>query len=560
MWNHWFSLTWAQPQTISRVFLSNQQLWNYFGQTIQGIQYYNLNTHSYVTIPNTYTTAFGGPGNPVYADFTFPPVQTTGVVVLLNTGPLRGHPNWAVMIEEIEVYGSQATGSLKIASPTTGDVFSSNENINFVGSETGTVTSIEWVENGVVFAQGISASKSDLGPGTHTITLRGLSAGTPVSDSITIFVIKSIKIKDLDTGQSPVEPFKMSSIRGIKKFQAIACFDDAGNIEFKPVKVKWSLPDGDLDPAHTMRSQILTALNSNVGKIGVLSTQNSTTTVILDSDTATFVSYFSGNITLKAEFRANETHSVAPKALAIGLKQPTVYVKFNLVANVAPILSLWLSRADQIWGKEDIIKVKNRATETKSNEFLAGIDALSNEIFLQNLPRPEVPSLVNPIALDFRLNGFLGRNYVVPRQSTKLLKRDFSSTDVFAYVVDITYISDPIPSVQPLIDRPGATICRDDYFRRVDLIRISDPSESGIILKNKRSNTGFYPEDERRTLAHELGHILLQIGFEHVSGNTYPTNLMTWNADGDDLTVNQFKIALDFDKAKPADSYFIVEE
>jgi hypothetical protein len=134
-----------------------------------------------------------------------------------------------------------------------------------IRTQTGTVTNVEWLENGTVFASGLSTSKNDLSAGIHAITIRVLRAGSQVSDSVSITVIKSIKIKDVDTGQSPVEAFKMSSIRGIKKYQAIGCFDDAGNNEFAAVKVKWSLPDpdGKLDPAHTMKRENLDLLGSN---------------------------------------------------------------------------------------------------------------------------------------------------------------------------------------------------------------------------------------------------------------------------------------------------------
>lgn len=99
-------------------------------------------------------------------------------------------PEYGINGKLDEVYGGTIIGSLKIASPTTGNVFAFGENINFIGSKTGTVTNIEWLDNGVAFGQGLSISKNDLSPGSHTITLRGLSAGNSVSDSITIGIRK----------------------------------------------------------------------------------------------------------------------------------------------------------------------------------------------------------------------------------------------------------------------------------------------------------------------------------------------------------------------------------
>lgn len=117
-----------------------------------------------------------------------------------------------------------------------------------------------------------------------------------------------------------------------------------------------------------------------------------------------------------------------------------------------------------------------------------------------------------------------------------------------------------LPAANPLKNKQGWTICHDNYHRREDLAKISDFSESGLVLPNIRSTNGSYLEWQLRPLAHEMGHILLQVGDEHVDPAIYPTNLMTKNSAGDDLTPAQYKIALDYDKAKPDTSYFVVEE
>ncbi len=564
-WAGWFRLDWTATQTIGRIYITYQEFGQPFGQTISSIKYYNLSTNSWLTIPNSSFTL--GASRPAYADFSFPAIETTGIIVYLNPGPEVPHPNACVFISEIEVYGG-ATGTLKIASPTSGDLFASGENVAFIGSQTGTVTNIEWLDNDTVFAQGLSASKSDLSPGTHTITLRGSTAGSQISDSITIVIVKSIKIKDLKTGLPPVEPFKMSSIRGIKRFQAIGCLDDAGNNEIGAVKVKWSLPDGKLDPTHTKRSQILTALNSNVDRIGVLSTQNATATEVLDSDTATFISYFSGNITLKAEFRVDKTHSVTPKTLPISLNQPAFSVKIWPVHGVGAvdnvIINAWQQRTYEAWEKDAIFKINSieKLPEIQNvvypNSPLSPLPA--NFECAEPLLTPilgEIPSFLNPIMFDSLLVKNFNLN-LLPRQPHVLFsQRDEPSIN--AYLVEKVHIYGLSPfNPMQMIFSPQLALAaaKDNYYNFDSPGRLDDKKKSGITIS--RLTLPFDPRQEK-ILAHEIGHVLIQK--DNLEDNSISGNLMnTGETGGLELSSEQYIAILNFDGKKDQISTLIWEQ
>lgn len=589
-YNHVFYLTWAQPVTISRIWILNQ-FWNWVGQTIQQIRYFNPATQAYVTIPGT-TGSYGGNGNPNNINFTFPPVQTTGIAVLMNTGPVNPHPNSSVTIDEIEVYG-EATGSLKIASPTNGELFAYGETVSFIASKTGSITNIEWLDNGVAFAVGLSASKSDLSPGTHTITLRGTKGGVvasvkqatgsfraqvsgdTVSDSISVTVIKSIKIKDMDTGQEPVLPFKMSSIRGIKKFQTIGCFDDFGNNEYGSVKVDWSLLDGEISSEDTMKKEILNILDSNRGKIGVLVTQNATDTKILNSDFATFISYFSGNITLKVEFHRGEAHQIASKSIIINLTKPTFSVTVWPVSDVGPldIFGDWKNTTIQVWQKDNILKINSISLGSEiSNVTYPGFPMTSPyrgaEVKLKD--KQDV-SYWNPIMMDCILKRDSGLN-LLPRQPHLLFSNRISG-DINAFIVKQPYTTQPsikgvYPAFYPDIDNPefnemsGVAINTGEYYDFDSHAILSDRNRSGIAIKNVMSP---FTLSHKRVLAHEIGHILIQNGDEHfLDGVQTPLpadNLMNGgNSTGLGLLPSQYISIFNLDGKKTTRTSLIVEE
>ena len=180
-WYSWFRLDWGTPQTINRIFITHQDTrWPQTnGQTITSIQYFDLSTGSWATIPGSYLTS-GGNLNPAVVDFSFDPIETTGIIVNLHTGPILPHPNYAVFINEIEVYGQEE--ALKITAPINGSEFQAGDPITFVGEKVGNITNIQWssdLEGGIISSDFPTFTTSSLRPGTHTITLSGIVGGGP---------------------------------------------------------------------------------------------------------------------------------------------------------------------------------------------------------------------------------------------------------------------------------------------------------------------------------------------------------------------------------------------
>jgi len=469
-------------------------------------------------------------------------------------------PEYGINGKLDEVISFTGTPVLKIVSPTSGTGFDYGQPITFVGeANPPLINNLQWSSsiNGV-FGQGLTATASNLSPGTHTITLSGQFRGSQVVDSITIVVqeIAEIKIKNLDAqiGEDPFELNVAVSYRAAKtKFQAIGCRAD--HSEIGPVLVDWSLSGGGVSEAESpARYGILNALGVIEKRIGNIDGVSG----VSGKPSVTFNSFLSSGLSGPLTLSATKG-GLQAKSVSIKINQPTVYIQTNLVANVAPILSLWLTRANQTWGRENIINVKMRPHQTKANELFA-VDYNSSEQYLPRLTPPEDPALINPIVWDEYLKPLFGGLNIIPRQSLVLLGRPLPSKDVNAYVVDKIWLNAPtefgfIIGI-PLINKNGFAITQDDYFGR-DLNRIYDPTESGLILPNKRSKSGLYPENHLRILAHELGHVILQTAEEHVSDSN---NLMSRMSTGDDITSLQYLTALDYFKAKAPTSYFIVEE
>lgn len=84
--------------------------------------------------------------------------------------------NWLAKVSVLE-------GDLTILNPHNNDAFDFGQSINFIGSQTGNITNIEWVSSidGVFAANTLAITKSNLSPGTHTIILQGIIGGLPAS-------------------------------------------------------------------------------------------------------------------------------------------------------------------------------------------------------------------------------------------------------------------------------------------------------------------------------------------------------------------------------------------
>jgi len=115
-------------------------------------------------------------------------------------------------------------GDLKILNPHNNDAFDFGQSINFIGSQTGNITNIEWVSSiDEVFAENtLSVTKSNLSPGTHTITLRGIIGGPPAS--IRSGVSPSPQIRAAAVGD-PVSATVMIVIKEPKPYPMILGID-----------------------------------------------------------------------------------------------------------------------------------------------------------------------------------------------------------------------------------------------------------------------------------------------------------------------------------------------
>jgi hypothetical protein len=202
-YNIWFRLDWSQAQSISRIYI-NHNPWYWLGQTVSSIRYLSP-SGVWSTIPVSFPIYSGYSTAPI-VDVSFPPVEAVSLIVYMSPGPQNPHPNWAVFISEIEVYGG---ASLKIVAPSDNSVFDRGQPITFLGEKTGNVTNIQWSSDlaGLIGTSFPSIATSGLRVGTHTITLsgivggpvasiksevspsiRGLAPGSPVSHSIKIQV------------------------------------------------------------------------------------------------------------------------------------------------------------------------------------------------------------------------------------------------------------------------------------------------------------------------------------------------------------------------------------
>jgi len=125
--------------------------------------------------------------------------------------------NWLAKASVIE-------GDLTILNPHNNDAFDFGQSINFIGSQTGIITNIEWVSSidGVFAADTLAVTKSNLSPGTHTITLRGIIGGPPAS--IRSIVGPSPQIRAAAVGD-PVSATVMIMIKEPKPYPMILGID-----------------------------------------------------------------------------------------------------------------------------------------------------------------------------------------------------------------------------------------------------------------------------------------------------------------------------------------------
>jgi hypothetical protein len=115
------------------------------------------------------------------------------------------------------------------------------------------------------------------------------------------------------------------------------------------------------------------------------------------------------------------------------------------------------------------------------------------------------------------------------------------------------------PTVKEFFPNDGIGITQNEFFARNTVEKIIDHNEAGIILHLKESRSPFYREYILPTLlSHEIGHVLLQTGEEHVEDSQ---NIMfSGMKRGQHVYPSQYSSILDYQNEKPITSIFIVEE
>lgn len=489
------------------------------------------------------------------------------------------------------------TAAVDISTPPDNSVFDEGSPVTFTAQITGQVSDLTWKTNYPterIIGTGETITVSDLatdpatGIATHTITVTGTKpGGGTVSDSIqvgiqqTIFRIEIIKIEPLPASDGDV--FEVSSRKASTTFRA-DCYN-LQNVLVPGFPVKWELINGEVDltktvdgvQVPTLRSQILQKLGLTVMKIGNLKGQLTTT-----ASRTTFISYLSGEIQLKASI---PTNPAVNKVITIKILQPTVYVDIKVIQGGISLLEYlpqWPEVADQIWGQENLIRIKkNDANLIPNQEFTPLPEDESYETLVLLLPASAGKiSFHNTIVADGKANlaFFTSKlSYVVPRQSDFLLKTNRSFPEKFLNVYVADYFIDWMDTDNPIsiVFPAGVSMISDtlhpnpeegyfDYSRaRLNIKELlNNVSEGGIFLPGIFPNSeGGYDLDKEKILAHEIGHLIIDVGDEHDFFVSGPENLMWWNTSGGEkLEPEQFIEALDYGKNKTAENFFLVEE
>jgi hypothetical protein len=372
--------------------------------------------------------------------------------------------------------------------------------------------------------------------------------------------ITSIEIRYVGSPDNLPANIELSSMRDIKEFQAIGF---SGTTELGPVSVTWDLLDGDVFANQPLRNGILTELSSNIGKIGVFSTSTGIASSVLNSEAAQFVSFLSGDITLK---------TTAPngisKIVAMRLLQPTFSVKVWPVGDTSvPLYDQWENATREVWEKEKILQIESMQLGAKIDDVVAPNPPLNPfplliptaEAFL-NGSFGENVSFLNPIMFDEFLNSNYASKGVLPRQPFVLFSHQRDQSAINVYAVDVVRTYSFLLGFDP---QGGFAVDSEiPYYNFDDQSLINDAFKSGIAIRNFQT-----PSPQiRRYFPHEIGHILIRFHDEHkIDGVSVPVpinNVMTGDPSGDGFEVEpmQFIKILNLDKTKPSPAIFITEK
>jgi len=341
------------------------------------------------------------------------------------------------------------------------------------------------------------------------------------------------------------------------RFRAVAF---SGDDEIGPISVNWELEGGVATTP--LRIEILKKVTNGSSSIAVIDGSDS----VPQAEEVTLTSFLPGSVTLWAREKRFSA------SVLIRIKQPTLYLSIKGVvgANLTQLRD-WAEEAKKIWaqGKENflIVKIKHGEFDNESfpwvgNETFTAEPWPSSEYLFASVTNGL--SLLEPLVLDVNVIADNNNHWTIPRLSRELMNKKRSATlpdgterDINVYVVKQAYdstFSIPFPTFNQVA---GYSISRDEFFEAGGSIRINDFASSGIILSSDAILC--FKDRYQRTLAHEMGHHLIQIGGnEHVDD---AENIMnSGDLKGTKINASQAILILDYEKSKPSTSYFLSEE
>ena len=353
---------------------------------------------------------------------------------------------------------------------------------------------------------------------------------------------------------------------GYRKLQTkFSAYERFGGDE-TPIRVTWRLIEGDATT--TLRLGILNELDSNVGKIGVLSDGIATYSIIDAAEKTSFFSLLPGNISLEIE-----DDKQTKKTVRIRIKQPSLRIFFRALTSQSqiPYFDLWRNTAKSAWEKEGLFSLDFLASTPAyfdNREFDPVLDPFQSYEYFLASQTGRLPSLLDVIVFDDRANGHFGHPLVLTRQAEELAHTDRKSDPGINVYIGSHLLSsqfNPFDPLNPLGSHPGGwTVSSDDSFLRQSMPqKVSEGQDSAIFLINPEINSATSTHlFLSRYFAHELGHILIQSGNEHtvdgqIDGNPWPTtNLMSETNQADLLVPRQLIQALGYEK-KEVQPYII---
>jgi len=307
-----------------------------------------------------------------------------------------------------------------------------------------------------------------------------------------------------------------------------------------------------------MRLEILKEFDIKDYKVGVL---NGSYAELLDSPIASFTSYFSTtNLPDKLSLIASLNGLSA--TIELKIKQPVVYVNLVQVGGTEPIpiIAEWKKWAISTWGRENLLEIKfiPQDFQAINNDPLGlpwnALESLESQMkayYSVHEPVASFPDLLHLIVHDYQANRFYKRAETFTRQLEEAIKRGRKTGRVNVFIA-----KDVVTSLQtdPIFQSPsdfkaGWTVRSKNYFRRKEAEeRIDDDLESLICQSTRTvvSSDPFY----QRTLAHELGHLLIASQDEHTDfgAGADEENIMNQTHTSNKLNAKQFIWGLGYEK------------